>query len=1772
LPGVLELFVCGVWSMFWLKSIRMKDSASMKWAVLAACCWLTIVTQAQDFTRHNWYFGNSNSAIRFSRSDNTASLATNQKTPFGTGGSAVVSNPVNGDLVFYTDGSVIYDISGTLAAMPNGTGLSGNTTANQPVAVCPVPGASNQYYVFTNNALAAAGGTVLFSIVDMTLFGNAVFPAPPTGEVVAGQKNQPFGIAANSRSEAMITLPHTNGTDYWLITHENGTDNYTVTHVQPGGTFTHTTFTNLTGGFNLSATNFSFHPGSGKIAVTPLTVNRNVAILDFDSSTGDLSLDQFVLNSASTIAGALYDTEWSPNGQYLYISRLNDSGTDAQVLQFDTTNPASTLTPVLRTDGIVTNVARSYGIQIAPDTAIYHIYQAIVGGPFLVGRLTDTDSVATVIQRTPVAFAPNPNFAGTQFPSFAPSFDLNLTVTFTFEGTCSNVPTSFYPTVTPAADSLVWDFGDGFGSSDWSPIHTYQDGGLYNVTVTAFLNGESESASLPVNITQFDLSIQLVSDTTACECELPINNGIPPCPNDTSDDIQITATITGTPLSVIWSNGDTGPVLTPDSAGYYYVVVTDITGCTAYAGVNVREYGAIDQRANIWYFGQNAGIDFNAQPPVAISGPINSPEGVAVISDRNGNVIFSTDGQRVYDRNDAEVTPAPVPPGIGGQPGSTQSAIIMPVPGDETLYYIFTTQEVHGTGTYELRYSLYDVKLNNGDGGVLEHNQLLFTRSTERITGDGGWLIAHEYGNNSFRAYPITSNGIGNPVISSVGSDHSLSIPESGHGYMKLVGNLLVVALSTPGVSNVLEIFDFDATTGVISNPRTADLNSAAGQVYGVEVVGNKIFATITGNPSFIREFYIDYEGNPVLITPSAGPVAAQLGAIQFGPNGQVLVAVNGQSSLGVIVVNPDTLQTSGFILAGFPLAGGTTSTLGLPNFIQSVGAVPQQPGMEVTGVCLDEPTNFTGFGTDSIDEFQWSFGDGFGSSEQVVEHTYAAAGDYIVTLRIFNRCGLDTTIVQTITIFPPPSNPTFLPAGVLQPVLCAGPLTLEATPPPDPGNLSYFWSTGATTRSITVTQPATVSVIILDNISGCTSSGSILVVDNRPPLELGPNLSLCQNEPVAPLNALNPGAVYAWTINGAPAGSSQTQPVDSSLPGVFEYEVFVTDPITNCTVRDSVIFTFSESPAFTALPTGPSACGANDGFIDLTILSPASGLFSYTVTGPSAVQGIDRPAGVVADPNLTNLVAGTYAVVVIDQVSGCASIDLAAVTDNDFTIDLITRQNICDPLILRVEHTAVVTPFTYRVIDSQTAQVVDDGSSSGIPFFDTNGVPSGTYIVEVTSGGCIAASLPQDFQQDATVSVAGFTTDPCTDPISITVNGGTGWNWSGPGIVGSTTLQTISASPPTQGDVTFDVRVTEAGFCPLDTAVTVFVNNNIVADFDQSDACEDQVTLTADATPAAAYTYIWYRNGVQIPGGQVILANLADNGVNYRVEVRNSVSGCLVSSPQKPVFVAGDLQLAMTTTTPCTGAPFTITATSNVAGTAFQWALDGNPIPGANQADLLANAAGLYRVTGTLPGCSRFLENQIILFPSTPGSLPQRALICPDPGNPDPNTQQVLLDAGPGFTSYDWYQDGVQLNAFTQTFTAEEGGVFSVILFNSFGCRSTDQTQVVEECKPRLVAPTAFRPGSGVANPGDASRSNSDFWVLPIFISDDGFQVFIFNRWGELVFQSSDSNFRWNGGYNNNQTQLLPAGTYTYVVKYKSSYRPQDGIQEQRGGVLLVR
>src|ERR1043165_7031429 len=56
------------------------------------------------------------------------------------------------------------------------------------------------------------------------------------------------------------------------------------------------------------------------------------------------------------------------------------------------------------------------------------------------------------------------------------------------------------------------------------------------------------------------------------------------------------------------------------------------------------------KEANIWYFGQNAGIDLNTNPPVALDEPtISTSSGSAVMSDTTGKLLFYSDALNIWN-------------------------------------------------------------------------------------------------------------------------------------------------------------------------------------------------------------------------------------------------------------------------------------------------------------------------------------------------------------------------------------------------------------------------------------------------------------------------------------------------------------------------------------------------------------------------------------------------------------------------------------------------------------------------------------------------------------------------------------------------------------------------------------------------------------------------------------------------------------------------------------------------------------------------------------------------------------------------------------------------------------------------------------------------------------------------------------------------------------------------------------------------------------------
>ncbi|MEI9918312.1 MAG: gliding motility-associated C-terminal domain-containing protein [Bacteroidota bacterium] len=1711
---------------------------------------------AQTLAKHNWYFGSTQRSIRFNRVTNVASLVTNKALPFGNGGAATATDRGNGNLLFYTDGNRVYD--GNNSLMPNGNGLTANAASNQPVAICPVPGQPGKYFIFTNTANFTTGGAISYTIVDMKLFGASAFPAPAAGDVES--KNTAIPSLAGV-SEGMITLPHANGRDFWLVTQNVNSLLFNATLINAASyTGTFNTVTSSVAALPTTIAHLAYHEGLKKLVAAPQKASTDAVILGFNESTGVFNFDRTILNSGvlSTTNQAIYDIEWSSTGQYLYISRHGEAGINADVLQYDYTNAAITLTSVLPA-----SVFRSYGLQRGPDNSIYHLYQNSAAGPFLLGRIESPDSVATKTKynASPGKFA-TLDFGGKQFPGFIPKDTISLQLDFSFAGSCQNSPTTFFPFVRPGADSLVWDLGDGEFGRGWSPIHTYKTAGSFNVVLKAYYQGQVDSVSKPVPINSFALTLQMTTDTTACRSEFP-----PPRGSSSPKQFSVKLNVQGgTPQSIDWSNGDQGPTLTPDSAGYYYAVVTDAAGCSAYAPVNVKEYGLQTTRRNKWYFGNKAGIDFTTNKALAESA-MNAPEGCSIMCDKNGQQIFYTDGSTVWDK-----THTIIATNIGGNPLSTQSSIIIPVPDDETIYYIFTTQDLdNGTDSLQLNYSVFDLKKNNGKGAIVKQAVLLFMKSTERITASGSWLICHDFGNSTFRSYPITAAGIGNQVYSDAGQVHSSAIPANGDGYMKLgPRDIVAVPISTPTVSNKIELFHLNDTTGVLSADTLLDLNEPNGEVYGIEFspAGAKLFASVryTGGTSAIFEYSIDSLMNTKFVQKI--PVPADIGAIQIAPDGQIYVATNDAghaATLGVISADEDITRSSSFNVAGFPLAGGTNSRLGLPNLIQQNSSALGGPGITIAGFCSQDSTHFSGSPRDQIDEFHWSvFKSGalLQSNNQAAFAMLLTPGDYSVTLTLHNRCAADTVMAKNFKITAPPPNPG---KGV---PLCNTPtVTLDANPSGLP-KLTYIWTTGATTQTISVAEQGTYDVLVTDSV-GCRVVGNFLTADSRPIFDLGPDVTVCEDSNTPALDVRNPGMTYAWTVNSTPASTSSVQGVDTSTPGVFKYAVTVTDPVTSCFRNDEKTYTINVSPSFTVTPTNPTTCGAANGSvaINLTNSTPAGGpLYFYFIQGPGGSKSdVDQTA-----PNtftLTGATAGTYSTVVQDQVSGCQSVQAVGLSDATFTLTPVVTDNCA--MTVQMTVTGATSPLQYTATNSGTGAIV---SGTGVTSpFNITPLPGGNYVFAVKDNLGCTVTQNQTLTPGPALPVK-ITADLCT--MVLTGSGATNYLWSSSplnSITGPLNQPTAQITPTT-GLVTFKVTGSGGGGCPGIDSLTLNVANIPKPALTQTTACAE--TATINVTPIGTFNYRWFVNGTfdGTIGGTANPITLTDNGKQYMVEIFEPQTGCKKDSDPFIASVLGLVDASVSSTPPCNdGQPITLTATTTATGVTFAWSRDGSTLTGVTTAVTQQTAEGKYQVEVSKGTCKADASISILRAPLPEGALPNQLTICDDPENEDPATKSVDLDPGI-FVSYDWRKNSVTLNVHDRTLNADSKGDYEVTITDARGCKNIDKTKVLNDCLPKLNAPNAFRPGSTVFNPDRKDLTNSDFWVLTKFIEDDNFKVFVFNRWGEMVYSSTDRFFKWNGGFNNDATRPLPPGTYAYVLLYVSSFRPDEGVKEKRGGVALIR
>lgn len=556
-------------------------------------------------------------------------------------------------------------------------------------------------------------------------------------------------------------------------------------------------------------------------------------------------------------------------------------------------------------------------------------------------------------------------------------------------------------------------------------------------------------------------------------------------------------------------------------------------------------YTAAQKEGSIWYFGRNAGLSFNTTPPTLLyDGNLNTLEGCATMSDKQGQLLFYTDGVRVWNRNR---TYMPNGNGLKGSMVSTQSALIVPWPGESSRYFLFTVSGIEDAVQAGLNYSIVDLSLDSGRGDVTAKNVNLFMPGTEKLAaikhGNGRdyWVVSHAWNSDTFYSYLVNCHGIVSiPVKTKIGTSHT-GPAERATGQMKISSNGRYAAVAIGGVSNnMVEVFRFDNVSGVFSDLKKLNYGGLS-RPYGIEFSSNNEFLYISDLYTFkIEQFEVGNYANLAATRTEVGSTGVSPGSLQLAPNGKIYIAQHTTSYLSVIHL-PDQRGPACSFQNNALYLDDRMSTYGLPGFVQSY-FIPDAIGVsDFTHVVHCDSTHFYTLHKELGMTWDWDFGDGNIASDSSPVHFYNDTGHFTVRL---------ITAHSVVNCDPLKKDTSFHIVHITQPGISLG-SDVMACHPGYTGILEcnfiadgYQWSTGETSKSIQV-KPNITTYWLQSLKDGCYQIDTVNVFGQFGDDHIfeTDTLFLCEGDSIRLNPADSVNAAYTWSNGANTASLLVTQP-----------------------------------------------------------------------------------------------------------------------------------------------------------------------------------------------------------------------------------------------------------------------------------------------------------------------------------------------------------------------------------------------------------------------------------------------------------------------------------------------------------------------------------------------------------------------------------------------------------------------------------------------------
>ena len=690
---------------------------------------------------------------------------------------------------------------------------------------------------------------------------------------------------------------------------------------------------------------------------------------------------------------------------------------------------------------------------------------------------------------------------------------------------------------------------------------------------------------------------------------------------------------------------------------------------------------------------------------------------------------------------------------------------------------------------------------------------------------------------------------------------------------------------------------------------------------------------------------------------------------------------------------------------------------------------------------------------------------------------------------------------------------------------------------------------------------------IMIDGFNGDVCSYAIATNQNSnilvPPTITASATTLCPGEPVT-LTASGGNGVYNWIAgNGLPANSNGTSVTFTPPgPGTYTYSTLSAQGNPNCTEEgqgEITIVVESCGCTVTANADQTEFCEENLSPINLTAELDMVGTISWT--GPNGfTSNQDNPTNVSLPT-----APGTYQYTATGIANG-----IECVANVDITIHPTPAGTIANaPTLTCANPTAQVT------VNGTNATQINwnlNGTSVGTNFTQTIDQP-GNYVIELTSAQGCTSTFEQAIAIDDTPPAFTLSTPEVLTCLiletDITVNNPQAtytYAWTGPSILNGTNTNSITVGAIGNYQV---VATNPVNGCTSTQSSTV--TNNLsapeitIGQTPQINCAQPSITIATQLVPANSFVQWSGPNGYT---ANTQNATVSEGGA-FIIEATHPLTGC---TSEQQAFITTNFTMPSSLFTAdilseCT--PFTSTLTAQAFNEAYTyaWYVNGQIMQSTGpqlQVSLTDNSCQTIEliVQNSTNGCvsnTQFTDYICGIMTPIAGITATPPYLM---GYDDPMVN--FSCASQHCTGHYWIlpnetQDNSEILSYDFS-NHQTGQLFTIIAHNNNQCFDTIQYFLAINNDVYLYVPNTFTP--------DGDARNNDFQAIITGDFDpQTFNMYIYNRWGEMVWESHDHSIAWDGTYNG---KLVPDGSYTWSIDFKRFIN--DEKKSYTGNITLLR